>query len=97
MSLSMAAGKHKTRTRRERSVIITVRIPTETRDLIDAAAKALSKSRCAFIRDSAHERAIEVVLEERISAHVKTGSALMVRRSDVLAAMATKANADQKD
>lgn len=44
---------------------ITMRIPAQTRDLIDRAAATVDKSRTEFVLESARERAIEVLLDQR--------------------------------
>jgi uncharacterized protein (DUF1778 family) len=40
-------------------------VPTQTRELIDAAASAVGKSRTEFVVDSAREHAVDVLLDQR--------------------------------
>ncbi|HXG28266.1 MAG TPA: DUF1778 domain-containing protein [Nevskiales bacterium] len=42
---------------------INIRLPKQTRALIDKAAKALGRNRSEFVLDVARERAIEVLLD----------------------------------
>lgn len=45
---------------------ITMRVPVQTRDLIDSAAAATGKSRTEFMLDSARRHAVDVLLDQRI-------------------------------
>jgi len=45
--------------------MITVRLPVQTLDLIDRAAAIVDKSRTEFVIESARERAIDVLLDQR--------------------------------
>ena len=45
---------------------ITMRLPAQTRDLIDRAAATVDKSRTEFVLESARERAIDVLLDQRV-------------------------------
>jgi uncharacterized protein (DUF1778 family) len=54
-----------TRSKVERNTI-NLRVPTETRALIDSAAAALGKSRTEFVLDTARREAIEVLLDQRL-------------------------------
>ena len=45
---------------------ITMRLPVQTRDLIDQAAATIDKSRTEFVLESARQRAIDVLLDQRI-------------------------------
>lgn len=45
---------------------ITMRVPVQTRDLIDRAAAAIDKSRTEFVLESARQRAIDVLLDQRV-------------------------------
>lgn len=45
---------------------ITMRIPPQTRDLIDTAAATLGKSRTEFVLDSARQHAADVLLDQRV-------------------------------
>jgi len=52
-------------TRIRKDTTINLRLPVQTRDLIDAAASALGKSRTEFVLDSARTQAIDVLLDQR--------------------------------
>lgn len=45
---------------------ITMRLPAQTRDLIDQAAATIDKSRTEFVLESARQRAIDVLLDQRV-------------------------------
>jgi len=45
---------------------ITMRIPAQTRELIDTAAASLGKSRTEFVLDSARQHAVDVLLDRRV-------------------------------
>lgn len=45
---------------------ITMRIPAQTRELIDTAAATLGKSRTEFLLDSARQHAFDVLLDRRV-------------------------------
>lgn len=45
---------------------ITMRVPAQTRDLIDSAAASLGKSRTEFVLDSARQHAVDVLLDRRV-------------------------------
>lgn len=49
-----------------RDAIINLRVPAKLRDLFDAAAEAVGKTRTQFVVDSAHSQAIDILLEKRI-------------------------------
>jgi uncharacterized protein (DUF1778 family) len=51
---------------RGRSATINLRIEPGTRDLIDAAADVLGKSRTEFMVDSARRNAVDVLLDQRL-------------------------------
>jgi len=51
-----------------RDATINLRLPTRTRDLIDAAAAALGKNRTEFIIESARQHAVDVLLDQRFFA-----------------------------
>jgi uncharacterized protein (DUF1778 family) len=53
------------RGRRETGTI-NLRVPEKTRQLIDAAAAIVGKSRTEFMLDSARQHAIDVVLDQRL-------------------------------
>ena len=44
---------------------IQMRVQPQVRDVIDRAAAAMGKSRTEFVIESAHQRAIEVMLDQR--------------------------------
>ena len=46
--------------------VINLRMPSQTRDLIDAAATVMGKSRTEFVLESARIHAIDVLLDQRI-------------------------------
>ena len=45
---------------------ITMRIPAQTRDLIDTAAAATGKSRTEFVLESARLHAVDILLDQRV-------------------------------
>lgn len=45
---------------------ITMRIPIQTRELIDSAAASVGKSRTEFMLDSARQHAVDVLLDRRV-------------------------------
>lgn len=45
---------------------ITMRLPVQTRDLIDRAAATIDKSRTEFVLESARQRAVNVLLDQRV-------------------------------
>jgi uncharacterized protein (DUF1778 family) len=45
---------------------INLRVSVATRDLIDSAAEASGKSRTEFVLDSARQRAIDVLLDQKV-------------------------------
>jgi len=45
---------------------ITIRVPAQTRDLIDSAAAALGKSRTEFLLDAARQSAVDALLDRRV-------------------------------
>ena len=51
---------------RGRTTTVNLRVPQGTRDLIDAAAAAVGKSRTEFVLDVAREHAVDVLLDQRI-------------------------------
>ena len=61
------ADKRVAQPRRDRhDATINLRMPSQTRDLIDAAAKACGKSRTEFVLESARVHANDVLLDQRI-------------------------------
>lgn len=55
-----------TRDAARRGSTINLRVETETRDLIDAAAEAVGKNRTEFMIEAAREHAIDVLLDQRL-------------------------------
>jgi len=45
---------------------ITMRLPVQTRDLIDRAAATVDKTRTEFVLESARLRAMDVLLDQRV-------------------------------
>ena len=52
--------------RESRSPTISLRVPTQRRELIDRAARATGKTRTQFILDSATRAAEEALLDRRV-------------------------------
>lgn len=59
-----AAQKRKKPARKD--TVVNLRMPTPTRDAIDRAAEVLGKTRTAFIIESSHRHAIDVLLDKRL-------------------------------
>lgn len=67
LKLRRKALKDSAKPRRERhDATVNLRMPCQTRDLIDAAAHACGKSRTEFVLESARVHANDVLLEQRI-------------------------------
>ncbi len=64
--MAATAKRARTKGERARAATINLRIPRRTRDLIDAAATALGKSRTEFMLDVARQHAVDVLLDQRI-------------------------------
>jgi uncharacterized protein (DUF1778 family) len=45
---------------------ITMRLPVQTRELIDRAAASVDKTRTEFVLESARQRALDVLLDQRV-------------------------------
>ena len=45
---------------------ITMRLPVQTRELIDRAAASVDKTRTEFVLESARQRAVDVLLDQRV-------------------------------
>ena len=60
-----AALKKRPVVRIRRDTTINLRVPTQTRDLFDAAAFVEGKTRTEFVVDSARTHAIDVLLDQR--------------------------------
>jgi uncharacterized protein (DUF1778 family) len=52
--------------RKRSDATITMRLPTETRELIDRAAALLDKSRTDFMLEAARASALDVMLDQRM-------------------------------
>lgn len=57
-------GRASARDRHDSSV--NLRMPTQTKDLITTAAAVLGKTRTEFIIESAHSKAVDVLLDQRL-------------------------------
>jgi uncharacterized protein (DUF1778 family) len=64
--MAATAKRARARSERVRTATINLRVPRRTRDLIDAAATAMGKSRTEFMLDVARQHAIDVLLDQRI-------------------------------
>ena len=61
-----AVALKRTANRSRRDTTINLRVPAQTRDLFDAAAEAVGKTRTQFVVDSARTQAMDVLLDKRI-------------------------------
>lgn len=61
---------------------INMRVPAQTRDLIDSAAASVGKSRTEFVLESARQHAIDVLLNQRVFNLDAKASAAFVRALD---------------
>lgn len=52
--------------RQKADTSITMRLPVQTRELIDRAVATIDKSRTEFVIESARQRAIDVLLDQRV-------------------------------
>jgi uncharacterized protein (DUF1778 family) len=52
--------------RQKADTSITMRLPVQTRELIDRAAATVGKSRTEFVLESARKRALDVLLDQRV-------------------------------
>lgn len=50
----------------QRDAVVNLRMPVAVRDRIDDAAELLNKTRTAFIIESAHKHAVDVLLDQRL-------------------------------
>ncbi len=64
--MAAPAKRVRMKSERARGTTINLRIPRKTRDLIDAAATTLGKSRTEFMLDVARQHAVDVLLDQRI-------------------------------
>jgi uncharacterized protein (DUF1778 family) len=65
MSMSSSA-ETKTSTASRRNAVINLRLPEREKDLIDAAAATIGKTRTEFVLDSAKQRATDILLDRRM-------------------------------
>jgi uncharacterized protein (DUF1778 family) len=63
--MNMALDRPKAR-REASDSTITMRVPEQTRLMIDTAAAAVGKSRTEFVLESARRHAIDVLLDQRV-------------------------------
>jgi uncharacterized protein (DUF1778 family) len=61
---------------------MTMRVPAQTRDLIDTAAATLGKSRTEFVLESARLHAVDVLLDQRVFNLDEEASEAFVRMLD---------------
>ena len=64
--MSVDAAKERKIATVRRDAKFNVRLPEETRNLIDSAAEALGKTRTEFVVDSAKRHAMDVLLDQRL-------------------------------
>lgn len=62
----MAGQARQVADRVRKDTVINVRVPRQTRELIDAAADAVGKTRTEFVLESARQHAIDVLLDQRL-------------------------------
>lgn len=61
-----AAATAKRKESTARTTKINLRVPDDTRDLIDTAAAAVGKTRTEFMLESARQHAVDVLLDQRL-------------------------------
>jgi uncharacterized protein (DUF1778 family) len=61
-----AAASSREKTETTKTTKINLRVPEDTRELIDTAAAALGKTRTEFMLESARQHAIDVLLDQRL-------------------------------
>lgn len=66
MATVLDKTEDRARVRPKADATITMRLPEQTRDIIDTAAAAIGKSRTEFVLDSARQTAIDVLLDQRV-------------------------------
>lgn len=54
------------RARARHDTSVTMRMPQQTKELIETAASAVSKSFSAFVVESARQHAVDVLLDQRV-------------------------------
>lgn len=74
-----SAKTERAKARPKADASITMRIPAQTRELIDVAAASLGKSRTEFVLDSARQHALDVLLDRRVFNLDAAASATFVR------------------
>jgi uncharacterized protein (DUF1778 family) len=62
----MTAAAQKRKKPGRKDTVVNLRMPAFTRDAIDHAAEVLGKTRTAFIIESSHQQAIDVLLDKRL-------------------------------
>jgi uncharacterized protein (DUF1778 family) len=62
----MATTARKQKNAGRKDTTVNLRIPSPVRDTIDTAAGVLGKTRTAFIIESSHQHAIDVLLDQRL-------------------------------
>ena len=60
------ARRQRTHQRAKSDTTVTMRMPVQTRELIDAAAATVGKSRSEFMIESARLQAVDVLLDQRV-------------------------------
>ena len=66
MTTVLDRSKDRARVRPKADATITMRVPEQTREIIDTAAAAVGKSRTEFVLDSARQNAIDVLLDQQV-------------------------------
>lgn len=66
--MHMPAANQRKKVARKRDVTLNMRLPEETRGLIDSAAAMLGKTRTEFVVESAKDHALDVLLDQRLFA-----------------------------
>lgn len=61
-----AVAVKRTAAKSRRDAIINLRVPARLRDLFDAAAEAVGKTRTQFVVDSAYTHAVDILLDKKI-------------------------------
>lgn len=64
--MPLAAKSRRTEADAYKTTKINIRVPEQTRELIDTAAAAVGKTRTEFMLESARQHAIDVLLDQRL-------------------------------
>jgi len=64
--MSVAAAKDSTGPAGNKTTTINLRAPEKTKELIDAAAEVVGKSRTEFMLECARKHALDVLLDQRL-------------------------------